>query len=374
MKLKLQILFIFLFSLHSELIMAHREDFYFLYGKLGDRTIALKIEGYEEVWFAKYYFMDEKKDIFLKGKCDSTSCVFNRMGWDQKKGKELITETFKIHELPDHTWEGEWKDNKRKRIKVKLYRIEKDSIHHNFSGAFLEKLDPYSYLRSSDVIFEPTGKTDKINGVEIEWRKEPNTGISIFRFKNGLNEEHKESGNEFLDSLHLKEFENYCTCTSLSYPGEYAFSSTPTYADPRLCSFKSSTSMDCQGNYKSHQESYITFSLRDKKQITIDQFLSFGETKFPAPESTEWYQYRYKSFGTKLRNVLSQVHENKLQSSSASCDYTNEKAWQFPNWYMSPEGVHVGAVFPGVDRSCDQGGWFVLPYTFIGEFMNPDYK
>lgn len=374
MKNKLQVLLLLLFSLHSQLTFAHREDFYFLYGNLGDRTIALKVEGYEEAWFAKYYYMDEKKDIFLKGVCDSTGCVFNRSEWDQKKKKEVITETFKFHELPDHTWEGEWRNNKRKKIKFRLYRIEKDSIRHNFSNAWLNKLDPYSYLRSSDVTFETTGKKEKINGVEVEWRQEPNTGISAFRFSSGLDTASIKSGNAFMDSIHLKEFENYCTCTSISFPGEYSYSTMPTYVSYNLCSFRFSNTVNCQGNFKSEEESYMTFLIQEKKQLTLDQYLSFGQKEFAPPESGEWYQYRYKIFGKKIRDIVGEIYKNNLPSDSATCNYSNEKVWQFPEWYLSPEGVHVKAVAPGVDHSCDKGGWLILPYSRIDKLLNPKYK
>lgn len=359
------------FSLGAESL--HKEKFYYLTGMAGDKKITVKMELFGDLWFGRFFYNDQKKDLVLKGKCDSVKCEFAATRWEPQKNKETIQASFHIEETPEHHWVGIWTDGQGQGLPLHLKPIHKDSIQHPFGYLpFVKKLDPYSYFRSSLVKFSKT-KTTSQEGNTIEWWSDDVGRIMMPRLGKGFTSQQRDSTNKTLAELHFKEIENYASCTSASQPGEYESNVEIKFVNRDLVSFILSTRFKCHSNIVTQQQQPFTINTHSGKIASLEDLFWFGpsDTSVPLPESQPWFDYRYKIFGDTITATLKRLYPEKMQASSP-CNYADPKSWQFPTWYLTPKGLYVGAFLPGIDRSCDNPAWSFIPYTDLSPYKNKE--
>lgn len=348
----------------------HREKVYFLKGTLGNDSISMKIELFDEMWFARYFFLKNRKDIVLQGSCDSTACTFSITRWDGKKGREIIMEVFNIKETEEHHWKGEWMDQEKKVRNVFLKPIDRDSVAHLCKGCpAIDKMDTYSYFRTSGIPFMKS-RTEMRNGKTIDWFKDKTTGIEMPRLGKGFTALQQERTNRTLQNLHLKEIENHLSCSSFDYNGRYKVYTRLKFVNKDLISMVMSVEFNCHRTFPTVNDVPLTINVNTGDVLSLEELFWFGPSggAKPIPETEEWYQYRYHLFGAAVLAILKKMYPENINDDH--CNYTDAKAWQFPTWYLTPEGLYLGAVMPGIDRSCDHPAWPIIPYDELAAYQN----
>jgi hypothetical protein len=353
---------------------AHKEYFYFLQGTIGNRAVAMEIQQYDEVWFAKLFYKDLKKDFFLKGGCDSLKCTFSTYRWDSVSGRQFLQETFRLAEQPDHSWKGERTDQHNHAEAILLQPINRSSIPHLYGyQALVRGLDPYSFLRTADLRFIKS-RTESFNRkYKIEWYREPISGIEFPRIAKGFTRAKRDSTNRALEGLHIREVENYFSCNAVGFEGKYVVKTTFTYVGADLISFIKDVSFGCQSARMSHDETNLTLSVKNGCVVTLEDIFWMGRGTPPSAESQPWHEYRYNIFGAKIRSILAELYPAQMGTPKSACSYNDPEAWQFPSWHLTNEGLFLGAFFPGINRSCDAPDWAIIPYDKLKEYTNPAF-
>jgi len=353
---------------------AHKEYFYYLRGTLGNQPIALKIEQYDEMWFAKFFYTNIKKDIFMKGTCDSLGCRFSTYQWQAAEGKQQVLETLSLVEQPDQTWQGQWVDQNKKSYPLTLRPIKIDSIQHLYCHQpVIMAMDPYSYFRTHDLKFIKK-KSEVVSGkFKIDWYKENISGLIFPRIRRGFTKPQRDSVNKTLESIHIKEVENYFSCGGVGHPGEYTLKTEFTFVSHSLIGLSKMVTYNCQSEQTNGERINLTLAVDNGHFLDLENIFWMGSGTPPPAESQSWYEYRYKIFGSTIEKILDQLYPEKMKPQEG-CRYDTPDVWQFPTWYLTPTGLFVGSFAPGIDHSCDAPSWSIIPFEKLKVFTNPKFK
>ncbi len=217
-------------------LLAHISKIIYLQGKVGERTLVIKMMCYDEspVRDMTYFFEDAKKDIFFKGRIMGNAWRFyseNVPGEARKTNEELL-----IAESKNGFWKGYWIDNTNKKINVNLNPITSIPVSKFNYFSQMNDLDLYDAFKISKINLTK-GKTDKtLKNVSIDWFLEKESGISFFRLRSLNNKLKVDSLNEALEIMNLSLIQNYFRPN----PGlkELNFSTEILYLTKDLISFK----------------------------------------------------------------------------------------------------------------------------------------
>jgi len=358
----MRILIIALLLLKANIGFAHLEQLFFLRGTLAGREIGMRLQREDDFWHGEYFFLDEKKNILLKGGCSTNNgCQLSAYKLNQQTNKEEITEAFRITEDREHAWNGTWVSG-NKTLTVSLKPIDIKKINHRFKGnPFLDKLDPYSYLRTADMQFSSI-KKEKVNGITIEWLKEKASGVQFLRIKKGLPNDAIEKANEILAGIHLSKVESYFWCGSLLFKGAYKLKTDIKFLSKNILSLNTNTNSNCQGTGNEVQKENITIGIAQGNPLSLEDIFYAGKGTIPTVNSGEWFDYRYTTFGALMLKTLRGLYPQKFNASSGKCDFNKAEAWQFPEWHLEDDGLHLRPYFPDYLK-CEHREELVIPFS-----------
>ena len=68
--------------------------------------------------------------------------------------------------------------------------------------------------------------------------------------------------------------------------------------------------------------------------------------------------------------MLGQLYPNEMQPADGEaaedqCDYTGTSVWDFHSWYLTEQGLYLGAYFGRAQRPCDEPDWSVIPWQHL---------
>ena len=357
----MRVLIICLLLLKAGAAFAHIEKLFFLKGTLGDKPIGMRIEMEDNFWHGEYFFADTKKNIVFKGECDSNTYNLSVYRLNKVLNKEEAVETFYLTENSDHSWNGTWK-SAGKELKVELKPIEVSSVPHKFKdlGA-VRQLDPYSYLRTSDLEFKEI-KTKKINGITVQWLREKVSGIAFIRIKKGLPEAELKKVNDLLTGVHLNTVEGSFWCGSALVEGSYTFDHSISLLNKNVLSLNTVLASDCQGTGVESFSRNLTIDIEKGEEVSFEDLFFAGQGDIPKVNSGQWYNYRYETFGKLIHKMLLELYPEKLKSTEGDCSLNKDEAWQFPQWRLAPQGVYMKASLPDY-LQCKAREEFLIPYS-----------
>ncbi len=358
----MRILIVALLLLKANLGFAHLEQLFFLRGTLGGREIGMRLQREDDFWHGEYFFLNEKRNILLKGSCDTGSgCQLSAYALNKQLNKEEITEAFKISEGKEHDWNGTWVSG-NKTLTVNLKPIDIKNIDHRFKGnPFLNKLDPYSYLRTADIEFSSV-KKEKVNGITVQWQREKISGVQFLRIKKGLPADAIEKTNAILTGIHLSKVEGYFWCGTLLFKGDYKLKTDIKFLSKNILSLNTSTNSNCQGTGNEVQKENITIGIPQGNSLSLEDIFYAGKDLIPRVNSGEWFDYRYTTFGALMLEMLKGLYPEKFNASSGKCDFNKVEAWQFPEWHLEDDGLHLSPYFPDY-LNCQSKEEFVIPFS-----------
>lgn len=202
----------------------------------------------------------------------------------------------------------------------------------------------------------------------IRWYSEPVTGMHLFRIESGYSDAARSAMNAALERSHWEHINRYFDCAG--YDGGSGIDSAEAgepYLSADYVSYPWSESWSCAGT--AHPDFGVegqTFDAHSGKLLSLDDLLWFGPRQKRVEDSDEWYQYRSEIFAPGVVAMLKDLYPAQMaapQEAEDECDYSDPEIWNFVPWYLTPDGLYVGAYFARVMRACDNPEWSVIPYS-----------
>jgi len=358
---------------NSSFLFAHIEQLFFLEGTLGNKPIAMRIHREEDLYHGEYFFLSDKKNISFRGECNSKDCLLSVFVMNQETHKEESTEVFRISENNDHTWSGTWRKGSNT-VNILLKPIDVSKFNHPYKDLpFIKSLDPYSYVRTSELKFSAV-RTKKINGITVEWLKETISGVEFIRLGKGLPTEVLNKVNTTLTGLHLAKSEGSFWCNpSTTNLKDYKFIFNISLLNKSILSLTALTTSNCFATTPETTTENITLDIKTGQQLSLEDIFYAGNKTIPAVNSAEWFDYRYKTFGAIIHKLLLNEYPDKMKASTGACSYNKDEAWQFPDWKLGEKGLLVKAFLPDY-LHCEKSEEFLIPYTKLEEYRKREIR
>ena len=330
---------------------AHASDVYT--GTAGKAAIVMQIDsGDDASAYGSYFYQRYRFDIGLSGNWKGQTLTLK--GWNNE---DLFTLRKNGQSLT-----GTLKTAKGKTVAVRL-QIASD---RPVAGPPAD-LSLYQRLRLSGLKLLP-GKQQASGPATIRWYSEPVTGMRLFRIESGYSDAARAAMNATLERSHWDHINRYFDCAG--YDGgtgiDMAEAGEP-FLSADYVSYPWSESWSCAGT--AHPDFGVdgqTFDAHTGKLLSLDDVLWFGPRQKRAEDSDEWYKYRSDVFAPGLVLLLKDLYPAQMaapKSDEDECDYSDPAIWNFVPWYLTRDGLYVGAYFARVMRACDNPEWSVIPYS-----------
>lgn len=352
-------------------VLAHISKIIYLQGKVGERTLVIKMLCYDEspIRDINYFFDDAKKDRFFKGRIMGNAWRFytESVAANEASGNK---EELLITESKNGFWKGYWLDSTGKKINVNLNPIISipTSKFNYFSQ--INDLDSYDAYRISKINLTK-GKTGKtLKNVSIDWFLEKESGISFFRLRS-LNKKLKvDSLNLALETMHLALIHNYLR--PRPDRKELKVSTEILCLTKDLISFKIISNSFFKAQNPSKSQQLVTLDIQSAKQIDLESLVWFGkktDKKPSADDVQKTYEYRKYIFAPKIFSMLKTLFPDKMKNTA--CGLNKVDTWAVPAYAVTKKGLLLG-FFPA--GNCSILDWAIIPYKSLTPYLEKKYS
>lgn len=346
-------------------LLAHIDKILYLQGKIGERTLVLKIKCYDEstVRYMNYYFEGDKIDHYLEGNLIGNAWQFNSID-NQDQERNLV-----IKEDQNGSWKGFWREGSNKKIDIILNPIiiNPDSKYNSYSKN--RELDPYESYKISLIDLAKT-KTEKVSkNFTLNWYLEKQSGITFFRLNNENKKTSCDSINNVLESLQLSFIHEYFRFNpnreSMSIQSEIL------YLNEELISFKIISNSTFKTQTPVKAQHFFCLNLQNGEQIDLESIVWFGEknTKPDTNDVSQTYEYRKKVFAPKVFSILNELYPQQMQTSD--CDLNKVNTWALPNFALTKQGIFFSFSHSAI---CNFMDWAIIPYEKLTAFLEKKYQ
>lgn len=351
-------------------LLAHISKTIYLQGKVGERTLVIKMLCFDESPNREmsYFFDDDKQDCFFKGRIMGNAWRFyseSVANGGMENKQELL-----IAENKNGSWKGYWLDAAGKKINVNLNPILSIPTSKFTYFSQMNDLDFYDAYKISKVNLAKAKTEKTLKSVSIDWFLEKESGISFFRFRS-LNKKLKtDSLNIALETMHLTLVQNYFRFRPDKK--ELNVSAEILYVTKDLISFKiiSKSVLKPQNSFKSQQ--LVTLDIKSGKQIDLESLVWFGKKTDKKPSANDiqnTYEYRKYVFAPKIFSILKTLYPDKMKS--AVCGLNKADTWAVPAYAVTKKGLLLG-FFPS--GNCSILDWAIVPYKVLTPYLEKKYS
>ncbi|MBD0833334.1 hypothetical protein [Aestuariibaculum sediminum] len=361
------LLFLLLYPLSTISVLAHAEKVYNLEGTIGNQEIIMEIRNIEGYYSGRYCFRDKKKSIYLEIEYDSIASRFKMLQPSLETKNQQIFEQIVITEDSLHNWSGEQKTADGNIHKVFLYPIKiTHSEPHSIKNEKIKKtLSPYNYCLLSDIKFELTSTQKFKKGIKIEWLTETGSKTKLFRVVDGFSSSKMTEINNYLEQFFINDIIN-----AYSYKN-YQNKINISYFTPNIISIVESKKSYTINNNLTTSVMYLTLDLKTLEKLNLEDLLWLGDEKTPRNGSKEYFIYRREVFGKKIKKYVHDSYSKKIDESK--CSFSNEKIFQFPDFYLSQKGMVLMLNNYLLSDKCKKQTWIVLGYNDFSSKWNKAY-
>ncbi|MEL0454857.1 hypothetical protein WJN01_01355 [Flavobacteriaceae bacterium SZ-1-7] len=356
-----------LFTLTPVTALAHKEKVYSLEGTIGNREIIMEILDIDGYYSGRYSFRDEKKSNYLEVEYDSITFCFNLLRYNLDTKNRDLLEHIVITEDSLNNWSGEQRTPDGKIHKVFLHPIKiiQSEPHAIKNETTREELSPYDYSLLSDIKYESTSIQKFKNGIKMEWLTETGSQIKLFRIIEGFSDSTMVKINNYLERFFINDILN-----GYSYK-YYETKINISYVTPNIISMVESIKSDISNTRANTSTTYLTLDLKTLKKLSLEDLLWLGEGKTPRNGSKEYFTYRREVFGKKIEKYINDSYSKEINNSE--CSYSNEKIFQFPDFYLSKKGIVLMFNYYKLSNECKKQTWAVLRYNDFPNKWNLEY-
>ncbi len=320
----------------------------------------------------RYFYRKYHTDVALDGKQNASGMI--EMGENRSYDNESQID-MRIH--ADHgNWTGEWfghdpKHPKHLPIQLKPYSgpIPKRQL--------ADDATTYDQVRLLDMTLQPNG-TSSFQGHALSWRQEPTSKIRFFRIDSGYPPATLQRVNKALEDRQWQEVHNYFSCMlggARMHGADYDQTVTPHLISPQVVSLSIVTGYFCGGAHPDGGDAPLNIDVASGQPLQLEDILWLGKgipaatLKYNADGQPTTYDYNTNILAPWLVKTLSQLYPTQMKQpkSEDDCNYKDSEVWNFPSWYMTLQGLHVGASFARVARACDDPDWSNLPWRIVNQ-------
>jgi hypothetical protein len=236
-------------------------------------------------------------------------------------------------------------------------------------GASAE-LDGYARLQLAGLSLVP-GATQTIERRTIRWYQEPVSKTRLFRVIAGYPPAALARINADLAETQWDHVHQWFDCPGFDGgTGVDNDEASAPYLGDGFVSYHWDSAWSCSG--AAHPDFGImgfTYDTRTGVPVRLDDLLRFGSGEPPADKSDAFYSYRSDRFAPGLIALLKRFHPDEMADKGGDdddgCNYDDPNVWDFPAWYLTAEGLFVGAYFPRANRPCDAPDWAIIPWEAL---------
>jgi hypothetical protein len=352
-------------------VLAHISKIIYLQGKVGERTLVIKMMCYDEspIRDMTYFFDNAKKDCFFKGRIMGNAWRFYSESAAANQASENKEELL-ISENKNGSWKGYWLDSSGKKMNANLNPITgiPTSKFNYFSE--MNDLDLYDAYKISKINLTK-GKTEqKLKNVSIDRFLEKESGLSFFRLRS-LNKKLKvDSLNVALETMHLVLIQNYFHLNSDRK--KLNVSAQILYLTKDLISFKIVSNSIFKSQNPSKSQQLVTLDIKSGKQINLESLVWFGKKtdKRPAANDVQaTYEYRKYVFASKIFSMLKTLYPDKMKNTA--CGLNKVDTWAVPAYALTKKGLLLG-FFPS--GNCSILDWAIIPYKSLTPYLEKKHS
>lgn len=349
----------------SDELFAHVDKTYFLQGKVGERTLVLKIKCYYEspIRYLNYFFENNKTDQYLEGTLLGNAWQFNAVN----KPEEEIN--LVIREEKDGSWKGFWREGANKKINLILTPIVINTQAPFYNYSVNKELDLYDAYKISLIQLNKI-KTEKISkNFKLNWYLEKESNISFFRLENEEKKRILDSINNTLETIQLSLIQNYYHLNPNIK--NVTIKAETTYFNEGLISFTILSNTVLKNQDASTRQQLFTLNLQNGKQIALEDLIWFDK-KNAKPENNDImsvYEYRKNVFAPKLFSILNELYPQQMQIND--CDLNKVTTWAIPDFLLTKKGIQFSF---SNSQKCNLMDWAIIPYEKLTQFFSKKFN
>ncbi|MBW8823866.1 MAG: hypothetical protein JF567_06515 [Xanthomonadales bacterium] len=340
-------------------------------GTLGPNEVVVKINAPDKGSAdleGRYFYRRHRMDIQLQGKASGNGRINLQEGLrdDEPHAAWQMQAPTRDH------WDGEWIGPEGKRLPIHLHDITAGvSAREPGLQALRGDIDDYEWLRLSGLILQKK-KLQQVDGYTLQWLHQPESGIDLFEVVSGYPEAQLQRVNGVLRKSLWNAISSYYDCMSGARDGQGEFETTTTlrHISPKILSASLFTSFYCGGAHPDFADAPLNIDPRDGREVDLDDVLWIGPGKaLHEAKGNDWNQawsdYRGKRLAPWVVAQFKSIYPKEFRAGDDECNYADPEVWQFPQWYATRRGIHLGASFARVARNCDDPDWAILPWKVI---------
>jgi len=243
-----------------------------------------------------------------------------------------------------------------------------DQINDSLTG-----FSPYEREQIAELAFVAGDIRQVGTGILSNWR-EPVSGIEMFRVETGYSVAVLDTINATLERQHWERMSQWFTCEGYGgEPGIEISEARAPFLSDEFVSYVWFANWSCAGTaHPDFGNQGHTFDGRTGREMALEDLIYFGDLPLPQKDSAEFYAYRNEVFAPRIVALLGELYPQEMkraggETADGDCDYSDAAVWDFPSWYLTNEGLYLGAYFGWAQRSCDSPDWSVIPWQNLAQ-------
>lgn len=330
-------------------------------GTVGTARVVAELEGSGDSVSGRYFYRKYRLDIGLIGTWTGDRLILE----SRSSGDRLALRRDRSGLAGSLTTRG------ARKVPVRLAPLDTQAASVDGALSGITGLSLYERQQLADLTLVPGAiRLDGSRSVR-DWR-EPISGITLFRIEKGYPAPALEKINAALERQQWERVSQWFACEGFDGKSGMDISeSKAPYLSDDFVSYAWFASWSCAGTaHPDFGTQGYTFDARTGRELQLEDLLYFGQPPAPQAGTSAFYAYRSDVFAPRFVALLRQLYPAEMQladgeASEDQCDYADTSVWDFPSWYLTSQGLYLGAYFARAQRPCDEPDWSVIPWQHL---------
>lgn len=348
-------------------------------GTLGKQPVVFDFAPHNETSNPSYFYTRYHRTLDLSGELGADHLTL-REGPVGGDARPLIT----LDRQADGNWRGNWQDPHGRILPILLHPA-KPMPPPASAPPYLKQLyvsNTFEYLRLAS-LKPQAGKRERFMGHTLQWWRIPDTGTTSFEILDGYPDAERARINRMLMDRLWRETNYHYECIDGRFYGHDTYDETPTpqLLTTDLISVSMLIRYDCNYSGPGSYTETINLDAQTGRPITLEDILWVGKGKpvhyvendvtGSSNSSTfdAYLNYRGNEFAPWLIHQWENLQLIGPPNSDDQCHYSEFYPWQYPTWYMTPDGIFIVPSYDHAERSCQSNDtWSVLPWSVVRKY------
>lgn len=330
-------------------------------GTMGSARVVMELDGSGDTVSGRYFYRKYRLDIGLVG------------GWSGDRLTLLSRSSGDRLDLRrvGAGLAGSLTTKEGRKFPVRLSPVGGPAPPTAGSPSQRADLSPYERHQLADLSLVPGSIRQDGPRTLRDWR-EPVSGITLFRVESGYPAPVLARINAALERQQWQRVSQWFGCEGFDgQSGMDVSEARAPYLSDDFVSYAWFASWSCAGTaHPDFGTQGVTFDARTGRELRLEDLLYFGELPAPQADTSAFYAYRSEVFAPRVVALLRRLYHQEMQpadgeAAEEQCDYADTSVWDFPSWYLTGQGLYLGAYFGRAQRPCDEPDWSVIPWQHL---------